>query len=165
LLAKSDRAELRAVFEKLGIVKRGVERVKAAMAIVGREEYTRFCSRINCPGGISEIPDTKTLAQLVQQLEDRAKQMPNKKRATSGSKPSERDAKTGSGGKANATLNDLRNKLLSLAQERSSRERLRVGDVISWASEGAFQFRDIGRLTDADTESLRRAVDKLEGGQ
>src|SRR6266700_1853232 len=111
LLAKSDRAELRAVFEKLGIVKRGVERVKAAMAIVGREEYTRFCTGIKCPGGISEIPDTKTLAQLVQQLEDRAKQMPNKKSkgATSGAKPSGRDAKTGSGGKASATLNDLRN--------------------------------------------------------
>lgn len=164
LLATSDRAELSAVLEKLKAIRRGVERTKAALAIIGLAEYKRLCSGINCPGGISDIPDTKTLAQLVQQLEDRARQMPKREpqEAASGSNPPRRDAKTSSGSKAGATLNDLRNKLLSLAQGRSSRERLRIGDVVSWASEGIFQFRDIGRLTDADMESLRKAVDRLE---
>jgi hypothetical protein len=61
-----------------------------------------------------------------------------------------------------ADLTGLRNQLLALARTRASESNKRVSDVVAWASSGAFQYRDIGRLTSADTEALTSAINKLQ---
>ena len=53
LLAKSDRGERTVIREKLTIVKRGVDRLKAAVGKVGLKAYTKVCGEFDCPGGIS----------------------------------------------------------------------------------------------------------------
>ena len=70
LLAKADRSQRAAIQEKLTIVKRGVDRLKAAVGKVGLKTYTKVCGEFDCPGGISDVPDVKTLARLVQKLEE-----------------------------------------------------------------------------------------------
>jgi hypothetical protein len=70
LLAKSDRGERTVIREKLTIVKRGVDRLKAAVGKVGLKAYTKVCEEFDCPGGISDVPDVKTLAKIVQKLEE-----------------------------------------------------------------------------------------------
>jgi hypothetical protein len=61
-----------------------------------------------------------------------------------------------------ADLTRLRNQLLALAGMRASENNKPVGEVVAWASNGTFQYRDIGRLTSADTEALACAINKLQ---
>jgi hypothetical protein len=180
LLEKSDRGERVAVREKLMIVKRGVDRMQAAIGKVGLSRYTKICAELDCPGGISDIPDVKTLAALVQKLEELA----TPKKESAEAKPDKKSDDTGAKEKAphpaaaadnqqhldledhvdsnQADLTGLRNQLLALARTRASESNKPVGDVVAWASNGAFQYRDIGRLTSADTEALARAINKLQ---
>jgi hypothetical protein len=180
LLEKSDRVERVAVLEKLIIVKRGVDRMKAAIGKVGLTKYTKICAELDCPGGISDIPDVKTLAALVQKLEEQA----TPKKETAEAKQDKKADDTGAKEKAQhpaaennqqqldlngradpnqADLTGLRNQLLALARTRASESNKPVGDVVAWASNGAFQYRHIGRLTSADTAALTSAINKLLG--
>jgi hypothetical protein len=59
-------------------------------------------------------------------------------------------------------FNQLRNDVLSLARRLSGVSKREIGEVVSWASEGAFQYSDIGRLTLADLPKLKAAVDRLK---
>jgi hypothetical protein len=179
LLEKSDRGERVAVREKLVIVKRGVDRMKAAIGKVGLFRYTKICAELDCPGGISDIPDVKTLAALVQKLEELAtpkkestEVKPGKEADDSRSKekaqhPAAADDQQrldldGRVDPNEADLTGLRNQLLVLAKTRASESNKPVGAIVAWASNGAFQYRDIGRLTSANTEALTSAISNLQ---
>ena len=59
-------------------------------------------------------------------------------------------------------FNQLRNEVLFLARRLSGVSKREIGEVVSWASEGAFQYSDIGRLTSADLPKLRAALERLK---
>ncbi len=59
-------------------------------------------------------------------------------------------------------FNQLRNDVLSLARRLSGVSKREIGEVVSWASEGAFQYSDIGRLTAADLPKLKAALERLK---
>ncbi len=54
-----------------------------------------------------------------------------------------------------ADFNQVRNDdVLSMARRVSGISKREIAEVVSWASDGAFQFSDIGRLTAADLPKL-----------
>ena len=61
-----------------------------------------------------------------------------------------------------AEFNQLRNEVLSLARRMSSASKRDVSEVVAWASEGAFQYSDVGRLTAGDMSKLKAAVERLK---
>jgi len=61
-----------------------------------------------------------------------------------------------------AEFNQLRNEVLSLARRLSGVSKREIAEVVSWASEGVFQYSDIGRLTPADLSKLKGAVERLK---
>jgi hypothetical protein len=153
--------------------------MKAAIGKVGLSRYTKICAELDCPGGISDIPDVKTLAALVQKLEEQAAPKKETAEARPDKKADDRRAKEKAQHPAAADnqqqldledradptqgdLTGLRNQLVALARMRASESDKPVGEVVAWASDGAFQYRDIGRLTSADTEALASALHKLQ---
>ena len=61
-----------------------------------------------------------------------------------------------------AEFNQLRNEVLSLARRLSGVSKREIAEVVSWASDGAFQYSDIGRLTPTDLPKLKGAVERLK---
>jgi Rad52/22 family double-strand break repair protein len=179
LVANFGRGERVAVRDKLVIVKRGVDRLKAAIASVGLSKYTKICAELACPGGIGDIPDIKTLAILVRKLEEVA----NPKKETVATRQEEKTDDSGAKGNRQqppapddqkriiledraetnqADLTDLRNQLVSLVRNRAAESNKSVGDVVAWASNGVLHYPDIGRLTSADAATLKSAISKLQ---
>ncbi len=71
-------------------------------------------------------------------------------------------ARAGGNGHASvADFNQVRNEVLSMARRLSSISKREIAEVVSWASDGAFQYSDIGRLTPADLPKLQAAVQRL----
>ncbi len=69
---------------------------------------------------------------------------------------------SGNGHASVAEFNQLRNEVLSLARRLSGVSKREISEVVSWASEGAFQYSDIGRLTPADLPKLKAALERLK---
>jgi len=63
-----------------------------------------------------------------------------------------------------AEFNQLRNEVLSLARRVSSVSKREISDVMAWASDGVFQYSDVGRLTPADAPKLQAARERLRNG-
>ncbi len=57
-----------------------------------------------------------------------------------------------------AEFNPLRNEVSPLARRLSGVSKREIAEVVSWASEGAFQYSDIGQLTPADLPKLKAAM-------
>ncbi len=73
-------------------------------------------------------------------------------------------ASSGSNGQAAAgDFNQLRNEVLSLSRRLSATSKREITEVVSWASDGTFQYSDIGKLTSADLPKLRGALQRLKG--
>ncbi len=71
-------------------------------------------------------------------------------------------ASTGGNGHTSVPdFNQLRNEVLSMARRLSGVSKREIAEVVSWASDGAFQYSDIGRLTAADLPKLQAAVLRL----
>lgn len=70
----------------------------------------------------------------------------------------------GSNGQAPACdFNQLRNEVLSLSRRLCAASKREIGEVVSWASDGTFQYSDIGKLTPADLPKLQTALQRLKG--
>lgn len=59
-------------------------------------------------------------------------------------------------------FNQLRNEVLSLARRMSGASKREISEVVLWASEGGFQYSDVGRLTPDDVPKLRAALGRLK---
>ncbi len=68
---------------------------------------------------------------------------------------------SGNGYASVADFNQARNEVLSIARRLSGVSKREIAEVVSWASEGAFQYSDIGRLTPTDLPKLQAAVLRL----
>ena len=58
-------------------------------------------------------------------------------------------------------FNQLRNEVLTLARRLSSTSKQDIAGVVSRASDGSFQYSDIGRMTRADLPKVQAAVQRL----
>jgi len=65
----------------------------------------------------------------------------------------------GNGSAGNSGFNRLRNEFLTTARRLATTKNQAIGEVVEWASRGAFRYSDIGRMTDADTPRLLAATE------
>jgi hypothetical protein len=65
----------------------------------------------------------------------------------------------GNGSHRGSGLNQLRNEFLATARRVATRKNQAIGEVVEWASRGAFKYGDIGRMTEADIPKLLAATE------
>jgi hypothetical protein len=73
--------------------------------------------------------------------------------------PPARSNGNGSGGSSG--FNQVRNEFLAAARRVATSQKRAIGEVVEWASGGAFKYGDIGRMTEADTPKLRAATELM----
>jgi hypothetical protein len=59
-------------------------------------------------------------------------------------------------------FNQLRNEVLTLARRLSSTSKQDIAGVVSRASDGSFQYSDIGRMTPTDLPKLQATLQRLK---
>jgi hypothetical protein len=62
---------------------------------------------------------------------------------------------------ASSGFNQLRNEFLTAARRVATTQKRAIGEVVEWASGGAFKYGDIGRMTEADAPKLRAATELM----
>jgi len=67
----------------------------------------------------------------------------------------------GNGSVAGSDFNHLRNEFLTAARRVATAKRQSIGEVVEWASSGAFKYGDVGRMTEADAPKLRAATENI----
>ena len=67
----------------------------------------------------------------------------------------------GNGSHRDSGLNQLRNEFLATARRVATRKNQAIGEVVEWASGGAFKYGDVGRMTEADVLKLRTATELM----
>jgi hypothetical protein len=55
-----------------------------------------------------------------------------------------------------------RNEVLGLARRLASSSKRPIADIVVWASDGTFQYADIGKLSPTDLPKLQAAVRRLQ---
>ena len=65
----------------------------------------------------------------------------------------------GNGSAAGSGFNQLRNEFLTAARRVATTKKQGIGEVVEWASGGAFKYGDVGRMTEADAPKLRSSTD------
>ena len=106
-------------------------------------ETTPGCSPSNSPG------ETPPPMNGTRASGGNGSAKPNADRATSPPAPN-----NGNGGSG---FNQLRNEFLTAARRVATTKKRAIGEVVEWASGGAFKYGDVGRMTDADIPKLRAA--------
>jgi hypothetical protein len=67
----------------------------------------------------------------------------------------------GNGSHGNSEFNRLRNEFLTTARRVATRKKQTIGEVVEWASSGAFKYGDIGRMTEGDAQKLLVATELM----
>jgi len=67
----------------------------------------------------------------------------------------------GNGSAASSGFNQLRNEFLTAARRVATTKKQAIGEVVQWASGGAFKYGDVGRMTKADCPKLRSATELM----
>ncbi|HEV3275577.1 MAG TPA: Rad52/Rad22 family DNA repair protein [Terriglobia bacterium] len=158
-----DVGKLKEIAERLANAGRGVQRLKAAVGKVGLEALAAACREFKLSSTLTDdIPDTKVLRQLVDRLEQQSQTPPPAKLPSEGVGAPKEIGKNGEKGTTLATdFGGLRNEVLTLARSFASSSKRPIVEVITWASDGAFQYADIGKLTSGDVPKLEVAVRRL----
>jgi hypothetical protein len=64
-------------------------------------------------------------------------------------------------GNGSSGFNQLRNEFLTAARRVATTKKQPIGEVVEWASGGAFKYGDVGRMTEGDTPKLRAATELM----
>jgi hypothetical protein len=75
--------------------------------------------------------------------------------------PSTPAPNNGNGSAASSGFNQLRNEFLTVARRVATTKNQAIGEVVEWASGGAFKYGDVGRMTEADIPKLRAATELM----
>ena len=67
----------------------------------------------------------------------------------------------GNGSAGSSGFNQLRNEFLTTARRVATAKKQAIGEVVEWASGGAFKYGDVGRMTEADSPKLRAATELM----
>jgi hypothetical protein len=128
----------------------------------GLDALAAACRELKLSSTLTDdIPDTKVLRQLVDRLEQQAQALPSTageaRRANNGTQ------NDGQGGAtAGMDFVALRNEVLTIARRLATASQRPIAEIVAWASEGTFQYADIGKLTVADVSKLQAAVRRLQ---
>jgi hypothetical protein len=68
---------------------------------------------------------------------------------------------TPNNGNRGSGFNHLRNEFLTIARRVATTKKQAIGEVVEWASSGAFKYGDVGRMTEADIPKLRAATELM----
>jgi len=159
----SDARKLREIAERLGNAGRGMQRLKAAVAKAGVNALAAACRELKLSTtSTDDIPDVKVLRQLVDRLEGEARSVASREPADQSGKTDKESGVSGSDGASGADFVGLRNEVLALARRLANSSKHSITEVVTWASDGSFQYADIGRLTAADVPKLQAAVRRLQ---
>jgi hypothetical protein len=157
---KVDANSVEAVAKKLEDMLRGVERLRAAIAIVGQARYSELCQELNFASNhLDDIPDREALRKAVETLEAEVA-------AKTGNGKSSANGATGSSS-AQAPdptakeLGEARFALIREAQRVAGLRKMKVADVVNKAAKGAFTYEKIKQLTPDHIPAMKAATDVL----
>lgn len=153
-----DAGMLSAVSVKLEDTLRGLERLRTATGVVGQTTFSQVCREMNLAGDcLDDIPDRRTLRQLIEALEREA-----------GATPLRQNGNGHGGASANRTsarrgneMGAARADLVREAQRVGKLRNMKVSDVIDRAAKGAFRFGELRRLTADSLAAVTAARDVL----
>jgi hypothetical protein len=153
-----DAGMLSAVSMKLEDTLRGVERLRAATGVVGQTTFSQLCREMNLAGDcLDDIPDRRTLRQLIEALEREAGAAPLRQNGNGhGGAPANR-----TGARRGDELGTARADLVREAQRVGKLRNMKVSDVIDRAAKGAFRFGELRRLTADSLPAVTAARDVL----
>ncbi len=167
-----DIGVLSALASKLGDTLRGVERLRAATAVVGEAKCSEICRALNFPGeSLDDIPDRSALRQLIEALEREGGVTPMRqgREAMDGQDASGESAIGGDvqserrfGPGEMKKLGQARGMLLREAQRVARLKGLKLAEVVDRAAKGAFRFADLQRLTPEAVPALDAATQLLQ---
>lgn len=156
---------------KLEDTVRGIERLRAATAIVGQAKCSEVCRTLNFPGdSLDDIPDRAALRQLIEALEKEAgATLMRQDRDGPGQAVGDRQSTGAPGQYAQSfapremkSLGEARGRLLREAQRVSRLKGLKLAEVIDRAAKGAFRFTDLQKLTPNAVPAIRAATQILQ---
>ena len=152
-----DMAKLTMVLEKLQDLARGVERLNASFAKIGKDRYSSLCREMGLASdSIDDIPDRETLRRLLQTLKAELGWDQTKTAKDNRSVDAHARAQDGS------DLSTLRGRLLREAARVTGATNRTLGDVIQEAATGAFNLATLKALGAADIGKVEAALHKLE---
>ena len=153
-----DAGMLSALSMKLEDTLRGIERLRAATDVVGQTTFSQVCREMNLAGDcLDDIPDRRTLRQLIEALETRAGATPLQQ---NGNGHAEASANRTSAGRGNE-LGAARAALVREAQRVGKLRNMKVSDVIDRAAKGAFRFGELRRITADSLPAVTAATEVL----
>jgi hypothetical protein len=153
-----DAGTLSAVALKLEDTLRGVERLRAATAALGRDQVSEVYRDLKLAGDcVDHIPDRRTLRQLIEAVEKTAdagavRQNGNGHKESAGLQANKPTSVCGN------ELGSTRAALVREAQRVGKLRNMKVSDVIDRAAKGAFRFIDLRRLTVDSLPAMAAAV-------
>jgi hypothetical protein len=169
--AVRDNAKLTSVMEKLTDLARGVLRLRVATEQAGAGVYSRLCQDLNLASdSIDDIPNREVLRELVNRMEAAARSVNSQAGDRAGAVTPGASGTNGTGNGSSAQpsngssgdgIAQLRDRLLVEARRVSTARRKGIGEVIAVASNGAFTFADLTKLTDADIGQVEAALEEL----
>jgi hypothetical protein len=161
-LEKVAADSLEAVAKKLEDTLRGVERLRAAIALVGQARYSQLCQELKfARDHLDDIPDREALRKAVEILEVEAV------RKTANVSPrSPANGATGSSAQAPnpptaKELGETRYALIREAQRVAALRKMKVAEVVDRAAKGAFTYEGIKQLTLDHIPAMKTATDVL----
>jgi len=159
---KIDANSVEAVAKKLEDTLRGVERLRAAIAIVGQARYSELCQELKFASDhLDDIPDREALRKAVEILEAEAV------RKTANVSPrSPANGATGSSAQASnpptaKELGETRYALIREAQRVAGLRKMKVAEVVNRAAKGSFTYEGIKQLTVDHIGAMKAATDVL----
>jgi len=153
-----DASVLSGVSLKMEDTLRGVERLRAATGVVGQTALTQLCREMNLAGdSIEDIPDRRTLRQLIETLEKAARTI----QSSAHGNGQHRESTRPQNGTNRNPLGAARADLIREAQRVGRLRGMRVSDVIDRAAKGAFRFAELQRVTVESLPALMAATDIL----
>src|SRR5215831_17611233 len=142
---------------------RGVERLRAAIAIVGQARYSQLCKELNFASDhLDDIPDREALRKAVEILEAEAV-----RKTAKVSPPSTENGATGSSSSPASNpptakeLGETRYALIREAQRVAGLRKMKVAEVVNRAAEGAFTYERMKQLTLDHIPAMKAATDAL----
>ena len=152
-----------AVAKKLKDMLRGVERLRAAIAIVGQARYSQLCQELKFASDhLDDIPDREALRKAVEILEAEAVRKTANVNPTSPANEATGSSSAQASNPLTAKeLGETRYALIKEAQRVAGLRKMKVAEVVNRAAKGAFTYEGIKKLTVDHIPAMKTATEVL----
>ena len=132
--------------------------MRTATGVVGQTTFSQLCREMNLAGDcLDDIPDRRTLRQLIEALERKAGATPLQQNGNGHGGASANRISVGCSNELGAARADL----VREAQRVGKLRNMKVSDVIDRAAKGAFRFGELRRITADSLPAVTAATDVL----